>query len=104
MPFMILLFFIFGFKNAWCSVVVVAIGYSFRKIANHKVNFYDNFSKTTPISKVNRENQKCAWLNLLVTKYWTSCIPTFVKPQITKLNNKMQEAKPKWMVRKPKII
>ena len=88
----------FGFYSAWGSILVVAIGYSIRTVASQKFIFYDQFATKTPITRNKREIQNCAWLNLLVRKYWISCVPKFVEPQIDRVNSILQEKKPGFVV------
>merc|ERR1712137_844584 len=70
-PIVSVFMWMFGFYYTWGSILVVAIGYSNR-----------------------REIQRCAWLNTLVRKYWTVCVPKFVEPQIEKVNEIMASSKP----------
>jgi len=90
----------FGFYNAWGSFVVVTIVYSIKTIAQQKEKRYERFIKSESISlRQFDEDQKAAWLNLLIAKYWKTCVPAWVKPEIEKVNAMMLEKKPKWMKR-----
>merc|ERR1712137_394069 len=93
-PIVSVFMWMFGFYYTWGSILVVAIGYSIRVVAFYKDEFYQNFTTQTKITANRREIQRCAWLNTLVRKYWTVCVPKFVEPQIEKVNEIMASSKP----------
>lgn len=97
-PMVVIMIWLFGFYSVWTGFTVVAIGYSIRAVAFVKADTYTKFSERIPITRNKREIQQCAWLNLLVRKYWISCVPKFVEPQMEKVNTILSEKKPGFMV------
>lgn len=97
-PVVLILNWLYGFYYTWGSVAVVALGYSMRAVSAKKHRFYRSFSEPVPLSRNKREIQHCAWLNFLILKYWRTCVPKFVEPQIERVNGIMQEKKPGFVV------
>ena len=100
-PVLAISMWLFGFYYTWGTLLTVAIGFSMRYVAHQKGNFYQRFSTTSRITHNKREIQHCAWLNLLVRKYYTTCVPRFLDPVIADVNQQMNEKKPAFMVRPP---
>ena len=96
-PVVIVVSYFIGGIIVWPVFLGLSIYLSVKKLQARKQHVYDFFEESLKDDLV-EEVQEVAWLNTLVRKYWTVCVPKFVEPQIEKVNEIMASSKPGFVV------
>lgn len=96
-PFVMLFTYYIGWFLTWGSLIVVTVIYSVRRVEQKKVHLYKHFEgKGLECTKMSSA-QQCEWLNLLIRKYWLTCVPKIVEPHMKRVQDILEQSKPPFL-------
>lgn len=103
-PFIMLFTYYIGWFLTWGSLIVVTVLYSVRRVEQKKVHLYKHFeSKGVECTKM-ASAQQCEWLNLLIRKYWLTCVPKIVEPHMKRVQDILEQSRPPFLVRSSSLF
>ena len=96
-PFLWAYSYFFGFWNTWVTLMGVTMIYLIKTLSYQKKDLYESLLK---VDKQQHSStiQKCNWINLLIRKYWISCLPKLLEPVILEQRAKLEAEIPKFLV------
>lgn len=89
----------FGFYYTWGSFFIVTTIFSLQWVTNKKRALYEKFTEEiNPDDEAHDDDHHVAWLNLLVSKYYKTCVPFWANDGIATTNRIIEEKKPKFLL------
>mmetsp|Transcript_20313 Transcript_20313/g.77783 ORF Transcript_20313/g.77783 Transcript_20313/m.77783 type:complete len:833 (-) Transcript_20313:63-2561(-) len=96
-PFVMLFTYYLGWFLTWGSLIAVTVMYSVRRVERKKVQLYEHFESKGKECTTYSTAQQCEWLNLLLRKYWLTCVPKLVEPHLKRVQDLLEQNKPAFL-------